>query len=166
MNIGAFNQIANAEDACSSGSTLIWVLPGDALTAGHQAESIRRLADTLGMTIVREYEDEEHGSGPGSRPQFHRMMDEALSESRPFGAIITYERWRFAGGRGKAGEVRPGTPGRRGRAALRVGQAAKERRKGPGPGVPAEEGGLRAQGDRRQLTLLQHMAANLAQLQN
>ena len=61
VNIGAFNQIANAEDACSSGSTLIWVFPGDALTAGHQAEAIRRLADALGMTIVREYEDEEYG---------------------------------------------------------------------------------------------------------
>ena len=98
MNIGAFNQIANAEEACSSGSTLIWVLPGDALTATHQAESIRRLADTLGMTIVREYEDEEYGSGPGGRPQFQRMMDEARPESRPFGAVIVYDRWRFAAG--------------------------------------------------------------------
>ena len=74
------------------------VFPGDALTASHQAESIRRLADTLGMTIVREYEDEEYGSGPGGLPQFHRMMDEALSESRPFGAVIVYDRWPFAAG--------------------------------------------------------------------
>ena len=72
--------------------------PGDTLTAGHQAESIRRLADALGMTIVREYEDEEYSSGPGGRPQFHRMMDAALSESRPFGAVIVYDRWRFAAG--------------------------------------------------------------------
>ena len=43
-----------------------WVFRGDALTAGHQTESIRRLADALGMTIVREYEDEEYGSGPSS----------------------------------------------------------------------------------------------------
>ena len=41
------------------------VFTDDTLTAGHQAEAIRRLADALGMTIVREYEDEEHGSGPG-----------------------------------------------------------------------------------------------------
>ena len=72
--------------------------PSDALTAGHQAESIRRFVDTLGMTIVREYEDEEYGSGPGGRPQFHRMMDAALSESRPFGAVIVYDRWRFTAG--------------------------------------------------------------------
>ena len=75
-----------------------WVFTGDTLTAGHQAESIRRLADTMGMTIVREYEDEEYGSGPGVRPQFHRMMDEARSESRPFGAVIVYDRWRFTAG--------------------------------------------------------------------
>ena len=74
------------------------VFTGDALTAGHQAESIRRLTDTLGMTIVREYEDEECGSGPGGRPQFHRMMDAALSESRPFGAVIACDRLRFAAG--------------------------------------------------------------------
>ena len=47
------------------------VFPGDTLTAGHQAESIRRLAEALGMTIVREYEDEEYGraqaTGPSSR---------------------------------------------------------------------------------------------------
>ena len=98
VDIGAFNQIVNAEDACSSGSTLIWVFPDDALTAACQAEAIRRLADALGLTIVREYEDEECGSGPGSRPQFRRMMDEARSESRPFGAVIVYDRWRFAAG--------------------------------------------------------------------
>ena len=79
-------------------ASYIWVFPGDTLTAAYQAESIRRLADALGMTIVREYEDEEYGSGPGGRPQFHRMMDEALSESRPFGAIIVYDRWPFAAG--------------------------------------------------------------------
>ena len=74
------------------------VFPGDALTAGHQAEAIRRLADALGMTIVREYEDEECGPDPGGRPQFRRMMDEARSERRPFGTIIAYDRWRFAEG--------------------------------------------------------------------
>ena len=74
------------------------VFQGDALTAGHQAESIRRLADALGMTIVREYEDEECGSGPGDRPQFRQMMDEARSERRPFGAVIVCDRWRFAAG--------------------------------------------------------------------
>ena len=74
-------------------ASYIWVFTGDTLTAAHQAESIRRLADTLGMTIVREYEDEEYG-----RPQFQRMMDEARPESRPFGAVITYERWRFTAG--------------------------------------------------------------------
>ena len=74
-------------------ASYIWVAPGDALTAGHQAEAIRRLADAMGMTIVREYEDEEYG-----RPQFQQMMDKARPERRPFGAIITYERWRFAGG--------------------------------------------------------------------
>ena len=79
-------------------ASYIRVFPGDTLTASHQAESIRRLADALGMTIVREYEDEEYGSGPGGRPQFRRMMDEARSESRPFGAVITYEPWRFAAG--------------------------------------------------------------------
>ena len=66
------------------------------MTAGHQAESIRRFADTLGMAIVREYEDEEYGSGPDGRPQFHRTMDTALSESRPFGAVTSYGRWQFA----------------------------------------------------------------------
>ena len=70
-----------------------WVFPGDALTAAYEAEAIRRLADALGMTIVREYEDEEYG-----RPQFRRMMDEARSEPGPFGAIIAYDRWRFAAG--------------------------------------------------------------------
>ena len=74
------------------------VFPGDTLTAAHQAESIRRLADALGMTIVREYEDEEYGSGLGGRPQFRRMMDEARPENRPFGAVIAYDRWRFAAG--------------------------------------------------------------------
>ena len=71
---------------------------GDALTAAHQAESIRRFADTLGMTIVREYKDEEYGSGPGGQPQFQRMMDEARSESRLFGAVTRYGRWPFAAG--------------------------------------------------------------------
>ena len=75
-----------------------WVLPGDTLTAAYQDESIRRLADALGMTIVREYEDEEYDRGPGGRPQFQRMMDEARPESRPFGAIIACDRWRFAAG--------------------------------------------------------------------
>ena len=79
-------------------ASYIWVFPGDALTAGHQAESIRRLADALGMTILREYEDEEYGSGPGGRSQFRRMMEEARSEPGPFGTIIAYDRWRFAGG--------------------------------------------------------------------
>ena len=74
----------------------IWVFPGDTLKAGHQAESIRRLADALGMTIVREYEDEEYGRVPGGRPQFRRMMDEARSEPVPFGTITSYDRWRFA----------------------------------------------------------------------
>ena len=46
----------------------IGVFPGDALTTGYQAESIRRFADTLGMTIVREYEDEEYGSGQTAGP--------------------------------------------------------------------------------------------------
>ncbi len=80
------------------GASYTRVFPGDALTAGHQAEAIRRLADALGMTIVREYEDEECGQNPGGRPQFRQMMDEARSERRPFGAIIGYDRWRFAGG--------------------------------------------------------------------
>ena len=79
-------------------ASYIWVAPSDALTAGHQAEAIRRLADALGMTIVREYEDEEYDRDPGGRPQFQRMMDEARSERRPFGAVITYERWRFTAG--------------------------------------------------------------------
>ena len=75
-----------------------WVFTGDTLTAGHQAESIRQLADALDMTIVREYEDEECGSGPGGRPQFQRMMDEARKEGRPFGAVTSYDRWPFAAG--------------------------------------------------------------------
>ena len=75
-----------------------WVAPGDTLTAAYQAESIRRLADALGMTIVREYEDEECGQCPDDRPQLQRMMDEARPESRPFGAVIVYNRWRFAAG--------------------------------------------------------------------
>ena len=74
------------------------VVPGDALTAGYQAESIRRFADALGMTIVREYEDEECGQCPDDRPQLQRMMDEARSESRPFGAVTPYDRWRFTAG--------------------------------------------------------------------
>ena len=79
-------------------ASYIWVFPGDTLTAAYQAESIRRLADALGMTIVREYEDEEYDRGPRGRPQFQRMMEEARPESRPFGAVITYERWRFTAG--------------------------------------------------------------------
>ena len=75
-----------------------WVFLGDTLTAAYQAEAIRQLADALDMTIVREYEDEECGRGPGSRPQFQRMMDEARSEPGAFGAIIAYDRWRFAAG--------------------------------------------------------------------
>ena len=99
MNIGAFNQIANAEDACSSGSTLIWVFPGDALTAGHQAEAIRRLADALGM----DHRPGIRGRGVRLRPRpadpsSGGMMDEARSESRPFGAVIVYDRRRFAAG--------------------------------------------------------------------
>ena len=77
-------------------ASYIWVFPGDTLTVGHQSESIRRLADASGMTVVREYEDEEYGSGPGGRPQFHRTMNAALSESRPFGAVTSYGRWPFA----------------------------------------------------------------------
>ena len=70
--------------------------PTPHLTAGHQAEAIRRLAFALGMTIVREYEDKEYGRVPGDRPQFRRMMDEARSEPVPFGAITSYNRWRSA----------------------------------------------------------------------
>ena len=84
----------------------IRVFTDDALKAGHQAESIRRFADTLGMTIVREYEDEEYGSGPDGRPQFHRTMDAALSESRPFGAVTVYDRWPFAAGAADLRELR------------------------------------------------------------
>ena len=50
------------------------------------------------MAIVREYEDEECGPDPGGQPQFRRMMDEARPESRPFGAVIAYDHWRFAAG--------------------------------------------------------------------
>ena len=74
-------------------ASYIRVFPDDTLTAAYQAEAIRQFADALGMTIVREYEDDGHG-----RPQFRRMMDEARSEHTPFGAIIAYDRWRFAGG--------------------------------------------------------------------
>ena len=70
-------------------ASYIRVFPGDTLTAGHQAESIRRLADALDLTIVRE---------PGDRPQFQRMMEESKSEPGPFGAIIAYDCWRFAAG--------------------------------------------------------------------
>ena len=73
-----------------------WVFPGDTLTAGYQAESIRRPADSLGMIIVREYEDEAYGRAPGDRRQFQSMMDEAKSEPGPFNAIIAYDRRRFA----------------------------------------------------------------------
>ena len=79
-------------------ASYIRVFPGDALTAGYQAKAIRRFADALGMTIVVEYEDEEYGSGPGGRPQFEWMMEEAGSEPRPFGAIIACDRRRFAAG--------------------------------------------------------------------
>ena len=109
-----------------------WVFPGDTLTAGYQGESIRRLADALGMTIVREYEDEGRGQGPGGRPQFQWMMDEARAEGRPFGAIIACDRSRLDA-------ARQGAPGRRSRAALRVGQAAKRHPKGTEPGGPATE---------------------------
>ena len=61
-------------------ASYIRVFPGDTLTAAYQAESIRRLADALGMTIVREYEDEEYDRGPRGRPQFQRMMEEARPE--------------------------------------------------------------------------------------
>ena len=50
------------------------------------------------MTVVREYEDEEYGMSPGDRPQFQRMMEEVGSEPKPFGAIIAYDRVRFAAG--------------------------------------------------------------------
>ena len=79
-------------------ASYIWVVPGDALTAAYQAESIRRLADALGMTIVREYEDEEYDRGPRGRPQFQQMMDKPRSERRPFGAVIACDPWRFAAG--------------------------------------------------------------------
>ena len=134
-----------------------WVFPGDTLTAGHQAESIRRLADALGMTIVREYEDEdeEYGSGPGGRPQFHRMMDAALSESRPFGAVTSYGRWPFA--------PCAADPAKYARELQDAGvdllcardKPPRSAQAAQGPGVPAQEGGLRAQGDRRRLVRLQ-----------
>ena len=112
-------------------ASYIWVCLGETLTATYQAEAIRRLADALGMTVVREYEDEECGRSPGDRPQFQRMMEEVRSEPKPFGAIIAYDRVRFAASAANLGEVRQGAPGRRSRAALRVGQAAKERHKDP-----------------------------------
>ena len=129
------------------------VFPGDALTAGHQAEAIRRLADTLGMTIVREYEDEEYGSGPGVRPQFRRMMDEARSESRPFGAVIVYNRWPFAAG--------AADPTKYVRELRDAGvELLCVRDKPPSSATtardPAEEGGLRAQGNRRRQPLRPH----------
>ena len=77
-------------------ASYIWVCLGETLTAAYQAEAIRRLADALGMTVVREYEDEEYGWSPGDRPQFQRMMEEIRSEPKPFGAIIAYHRVRFA----------------------------------------------------------------------
>ena len=77
-------------------SSYIWVCLGETLTAAYQAEAIRRLADALGMTVVREYEDEEYGRSPGDRPQFQRMMEEVRSEPKPFSAIIAYDRVRFA----------------------------------------------------------------------
>ena len=69
----------------------IRVFPGDGLTAAHQAEAIRRFADTLGMTTVREYEDEKY-----SRPQLQRMMDEARPEPGPLSAVTSYDHWRSA----------------------------------------------------------------------
>ena len=129
-----------------------WVAPGDTLTAAYQAESIRRLADALGMTIVREYEDEECGQCPDDRPQLQRMMDEARPESRPFGAVIVYNRWRFA-----AGAADPAKYARELRDAgvelLCVwDKPPRDAQAGPGPGGPAAEGGLRAQGNRRPAT--------------
>ena len=77
-------------------ASYIWVCLGETLTAAYQAEAIRRLADALGMTVAREYEDEEYGWSPGDRPQFQRMMEEVRSEPKPFCAIIAYDRVRFA----------------------------------------------------------------------
>ena len=97
------------------------VFPDDTLTAAYQGEAIRRLADALCMTIVREYEDEEYGSGP--RRPAPVPSDDGRGRgrnSRPFGAVIVYDRWRFAAGRGIPDEVRAGTPGCRSRAALCV----------------------------------------------
>ena len=74
-------------------ASYIWVFPGDTLTAGHQAESILRLAEALGMTIVREYEDEKY-----SRSQLQRMMDEARPEPGPLSAVTSYDHWRSAAG--------------------------------------------------------------------
>ena len=91
-------------------ASYIRVSLGETLTAAYQAEAIRRLADALGMSVVREYEDEEYGRSPGGRPQFQRMMEEARAEPRPFGAIIAYDRVRFAAGAANlaryAGELR------------------------------------------------------------
>ena len=145
-------------------ASYIRVFPGDALTAGHQAEAIRRLADALGMTIVREYEDEEYGSGPGGRPQFHRVMDEAGSEPGPFGAVTSYGRWPFAPCAADLTKyVRSSrTPGSncsaRGTSRQGTPQGYRTRRSGGG-------GRPEGPGDRRRLTLLQHMAANPAQIQ-
>jgi hypothetical protein len=77
-------------------ASYIWVFLDDTLTAAFQAEAIRRLAEALGLTIVREYEGKKYG--PSRRPQFRQMMDEAKSEGKPFGAIIAYHCLRFTGG--------------------------------------------------------------------
>ena len=142
------------------------VFPGDALTAGHQAESIRRFTDTLGMTIVREYEDEEYSQCPG-RPA-PVPADDGRGQVGT-GALSAPSLPTTAGGSQGARHTwrsTPGSSGTPGSSLLCVrDKPPRSAAGGPGPGVPAEEGGLRARGNRRRLTLLQHMAANPAQLQ-
>ena len=100
------------------------VFPGDALTAGHQAEAIRRLADTLGM----DHRPGIRGRGVRLRPR--RPTPVPADDGRGQVGKQTLRRRHCVRPlavrrrRGRPDEVREGAPGRRSRAALRAGQAA------------------------------------------
>ena len=115
-------------------ASYIWVSLGETLTAAYQAEAIRRLADALGMTVVREYEDEEYGISPGDRPQFQRMMEEAGSEPNPSAPSSP----KTACGSPRARPTWRGTPGNSRTPESSCSACGTSRQGTPqGPGVPA-----------------------------
>ena len=66
------------------------------LSISAQLNALRKTALERGWEVVREYVDEAESGKTANRPVFQQMISEALSDSKPFVAIVVWKLNRFA----------------------------------------------------------------------